>query len=170
MLTGDILRRSAERHPSRTALICGEDKISYGDLNQAANRFGHALLQMDIGKGANWAIMSRNLPEYVVAHFGGAQTGAMLVNLLPAYAPDELVRILAQTKVGLILIERAFQTKLTKIIGRLPDLKHVIVIGEPEKKGWITFDKFIANQPNTPCSIKLECITSLVTIIYFRLS
>ena len=55
MLTGDILRLSAERHPSRTALICGEDKISYGDLNQAANRFGNALLQMDIGKGANWS-------------------------------------------------------------------------------------------------------------------
>ena len=155
MLTGDILRLSAERHPSRTALICGEDKISYGDLNQAANRFGNALLQMDIGKGANWAIMSRNLPEYVIAHFGGAQTGAMLVNLLPAYAPDELVGILAQTKVRLILIEQAFQAKLAKIVGQLPDLKHVIIIGEPERKGWITFDKFTADQPNTPCNIEL---------------
>ena len=112
MLTGDILRLSAERHPDRTALICGEEKISYKVLNEAANRFGHALLQMGIGKGAKWAIMSRNIPEYVIAHFGGAQTGSLIVNLLPAYAPDELVTILAQTKVKLIVIEEIFQEKI----------------------------------------------------------
>jgi fatty-acyl-CoA synthase len=156
LLTGDILKLSAERHPNRTALICGDDKISYGDLSKAANRFGHALLQNDIGKGVNWAIMSRNLPEYVMAHFGGAQTGAMLVNLLPAYAPDELVAILGQTKVKLIVIEQAFQEKLAEIIDQLPELKHVIVIGEPAQKSWIAFDEFINDQSTTPCGIELS--------------
>ena len=156
MLTGDILRLSAERHPNRTALICGEEKISYKVLNEAANRFGHALLQMGIGKGAKWAIMSRNLPEYVIAHFGGAQTGSLIVNLLPAYAPDELVTILAQTKVKLIVIEEIFQEKLSKIIGQLPELEHIIVIGETEQKGWVNFDRFTTEHPNTPCNIELS--------------
>ena len=155
MLTGDILKLSAERHPNRTALICRDDKISYGDLNKAANRFGHALLQNDIGKGSNWAIMSRNLPEYVMAHFGGAQTGAMLVNILPAYAPEELVAILGQTNVKLIVIEQAFQEKLAKIIGQLPNLQHVIVIGKPALKGWISFEDFIADQSPMPCNIEI---------------
>ena len=156
MLTGDILKLSAERYPNRTALICGDDRISYNDLSKAANCFGHALLQNDIGKGTNWAIMSRNLPEYVIAHFGGAQTGAMLVNLLPAYAPDELVAILGPTKVKLIVVEQAFQEKLTEIISQLPNLKHVIVIGEPAQKGWIAFDEFITDQPSTPSNIELS--------------
>ena len=155
MLTGDILRLSAERHPNRTALICGEEKISYNVLNEAANRFGHALLQMGIGKGAKWAIMSRNLPEYVIAHFGGAQTGALLVNLLPAYAPDELVSILAQTRVQLIVIEEIFQKKLSRVVNQLPELKHIIVIGKPERKNWVSFDKFTDNHPKTSCNIKL---------------
>jgi acyl-CoA synthetase (AMP-forming)/AMP-acid ligase II len=156
LLTGDILKLSAERHPNRTALICGDDEISYGDLSKTANRFGHAMLQNDIGKGTNWAIMARNLPEYVIAHFGGAQTGAMLVNLIPAYAPDELIRILSQTKAKLIVVEQSFQDKIAKIIDQLPELKHVIVIGEPAQESWTAFESFIADQPNTPCNADLD--------------
>ncbi|NKB21379.1 MAG: AMP-binding protein [Alphaproteobacteria bacterium] len=156
MLTGDILKLSAERHPNRTALICGDDRISYGDLSKAANSFGHALLQNNIGKGTNWAIMSRNLPEYVIAHFGGAQTGAMLVNLLPAYAPDELVAILGRTNASLIVVEQAFQAKLAEVIDQLPNLNRVVVIGEPTQEGWIAFNDFIKGQPDTPCEIELS--------------
>jgi acyl-CoA synthetase (AMP-forming)/AMP-acid ligase II len=156
LLTGDILKLSAERHPNRTALICGDAKISYGGLGKAANSFGNALLQNDIGKGVNWAIMSRNLPEYVIAHFGGAQTGAMLVNLLPAYAPDELIAILRRTQANLIVVEQAFQDKLAEIIDQLPNLDHVVVIGEPVREDWIAFNDFIKSQPETPCGVKLS--------------
>ena len=94
MLTGDILRLSAERHPKRIALICGETRISYQDLYASANKFSNTLLNLKIGKGACWAIMSQNLPEYIIAHFGSAQTGARMVNLQPSYTPDDLVKIL----------------------------------------------------------------------------
>ena len=36
------------------------------------------------------AIMSRNAPEYAIAHFGGAPTGAVLVDLMPADAPGKV--------------------------------------------------------------------------------
>ena len=42
----------------------------------------HAIAARGIGKPDTIAIMSRNSPEYAVAHFGCAQTGAILVNLM----------------------------------------------------------------------------------------
>ncbi len=156
MLTGDILKLSAERHPNRIALICDEERISYGELSNAANQFGHTLLKESIAKGHNWAIMSRNLPEYAMAHFGGAQTGGMLVNLLPAYAPDELVAILEQTKAELIVVEQEFQDKVAQIAERLPNLQRVVIIGEPTQDEWISFKDFIKDQPTTPCDVELS--------------
>ena len=59
--------------------------------------------------------MSRNLPEYVIAHFGGAQTGAQIVNLQPSYSSEELATILNLTKAKLIVVEEPFQQKITFI-------------------------------------------------------
>lgn len=151
MLTGDILKLSAKRNPHRTALICGADKMSYDSLSKAANQFGHALREKGIKQDCNWAIMSRNHPAYVIAHFGGAQTGGMLVNLLPAYAPDELISILNQTRTKLIVVEEIFQNKLEGIIHQLPELKDIIVIGQPTRNDWIEFDEFIKKKPTIPC-------------------
>lgn len=156
MLTGDILLQSAQRHPNKIALICGERQVSYGDLAASANRFAHAMLNLGIGKSDTIAIMSSNIPEYVMAHFGSAQTGAILCNLMTAYAADELVAILEQTGAKLVVVEDRFEAKIAEIIDQLPSLQHVIVIGEPANKDWLDFDKFIDAQASTPANVDLS--------------
>jgi len=156
LLTGHILRLSAERHPKRIALICGEIKISYKDLYESANQFGNTLLNFGIGKGVCWAIMSRNLPEYVIAHFGSAQTGARMVNLQPSYTKDDLVKVLDLADARLIVVEEPFQENISKIEGLIPTLEHVVVIGKPIKDEWISFDQLIREQPITPPSSGLD--------------
>ena len=146
MLTSDILRLSAERHPNKTAFIYGTRLMTYGEVSQFANRFANGLMNCGISIGDTWAIMSRNSPEYAISNFGGSQTGGLLVNLLPAYAADEIVAILNKTKVRLIVVEEIFQEKISNIIDRLPDLETVVVIGQPGHDGWIPFDRFIADK------------------------
>jgi acyl-CoA synthetase (AMP-forming)/AMP-acid ligase II len=156
VLTGQILHQSARRHPTKTALISGDRQVSYGDLASAANRVAHAMLGLGISKSDTIAIMSSNIPEYVMAHFGSAQTGAILCNLMPAYAPDELVAILEQTGAKLVIVEAAFQTKIADVFDRLPALEHVVVIGKPALDGWHGFYDFIAGQPETTPKIDLD--------------
>lgn len=155
MLTGDILIQSARRHRDKTALICGDRRVSYANLAASANQFAHAVLGLGIGKSDTIAIMCPNIPEYVMAHFGCAQTGAILCNLMTAYAPDELVAILEQTGSKLIVVEAGLQDRVAGIMDRLPALQHVIVIGEPARDGWQAFDTFIGDQPETPPNVEL---------------
>ncbi|SVA45784.1 uncharacterized protein METZ01_LOCUS98638, partial [marine metagenome] len=42
MLTGEFLRDSAQRSPERIALVDGDRRMSYGELDAYANRFAHA--------------------------------------------------------------------------------------------------------------------------------
>lgn len=156
MLTGEILRLSAARHPRHTALIHDGQRIAYGTLDLRANRFANAVLGLGIGKGDAVAIMSRNIPDYVVTHFGTARTGALLVNTMPAYAPEELIETLNLTRVRLIVVEDAFQAKIVDVIDRLPHLQHVVVIGTPTQSGWTDFDDFLAGASDNPPPVTLS--------------
>jgi len=158
MLTGEILRLSAARHPQHTALIHGEDgqRLAYGMLDLRANRFANAVLGLGIGKDDAIAIMGRNIPDYVVTHFGTARTGALLVNTMPAYAPDELFEILTRTRIRLIVVEEAFQAKIADVIDRLPHLNHVVVIGAPVQADWIGFDDFLSGAGDSAPSVTLS--------------
>lgn len=150
MLTGDILRLSARRAPNRVAVIQDETRVTYGALWEDALRVAGAIGALGLGKGETVAVMSLNRPEYVAIHFGNAMTGAMLVNLMPAYAPEELVAILQQTRSRLIIVEEPYQEKIASVLDRLPDLRHVVVIGEPGRDGWLPFARFVADAPATP--------------------
>ena len=71
MLTGDILRLSARRHPTKTASICEDRRMSYGELDGASNRFANAVLALGLVKGeaVNRAIHvaeAPGVPRYVV--------------------------------------------------------------------------------------------------------
>ena len=156
MLTGDILRLSAARHPDKTAVICEMRLIDYRALDADANRFANAVIACGLGKGEAMAVMSRNLPEYMIAHFGNARTGALMVNLSPAYAPDELHRILSHTEARLIVVEAAFQDKLAAVRDRLPRLERIVVVGAPAIAGAVSFDDFIGGQPAAPPTVELR--------------
>jgi len=156
MLTGDILRLSARRAPRRTALIQGDRQVSYGALWDEALRVANAIGALGIGKGETVAVMSLNRPEYVAIHFGNAMSGAMLVNLMPAYAPEELVAILQQTRSRLIIVEAPYQEKVAAVLDRLPDLRHVVVIGEPGQDGWLPYARFVGDAPSDPPSVSLN--------------
>ena len=72
MLTGEVLRLTAQREPHRTAVVCGGDRIDYRALEEDANRFAHAVGGAGLGAGDKLAIMAANVAQYPVVHFGAA--------------------------------------------------------------------------------------------------
>lgn len=130
MLTGDMLRRSAERFPNKPAVLWQGAAVSYADLNANANRLANALIDLGVPKGGKVGIVSRNRAEYAVAFFGAARSGAVLVNISVLYAAEELQFVLGKADVEVLLIEDIFVEKLASIRNQLPKLKSVFVIGE----------------------------------------
>lgn len=130
MLTGDMLRRSAERFPNKPAVLWQGAAMSYADLNANANRLANALIDLGVPKGGKVGIVSRNRTEYAVAFFGAARSGAVLVNISVLYAAEELQFVLGKADVEVLLIEDIFVEKLASIRHQLPKLKSVFIIGE----------------------------------------
>lgn len=144
MLTGDMLRRSAARFPSKPAILWQGTSLSYAELDGAANRLANTLIDQGLRKGGKIGILSRNRTEYGIAFFGVARSGGVLVNVSVLYAPDELAYVLDKADVETLIYEDLFAEKVAAVRPKLPKLKQLVRIGsaaggEPE------FGEFIAH-------------------------
>jgi acyl-CoA synthetase (AMP-forming)/AMP-acid ligase II len=154
MLTGDMLRRSAERFPDKPAILWNGTSLSYRDLNAQANRLANALLGFGIEKGGKVGIVSRNRTEYGIAFFGTARSGAVLVNVSVLYAPDELAYVLNKADIELLFYEDVFEEKIMAVRDRLPKLRHTVRIGGTGAED--AFRAFYANSPDGYPDIALD--------------
>ncbi len=158
MLTGDMLRRSAERFPDKPAIIGLGRRLSYRALDAASNRFARALRATGPVDGAKVAILSRNLPEYGIVFFGAARSGMVLVNVSIQYAADELGYVLGKSDSEILVVDGQLAAKAAAVLPSCPRIRTVVVIGEPQAPlpGSIDFEAFLAGQPAEAPDLALE--------------
>lgn len=153
MLTGDMLRRSAERFPKKPAVIWQDTTLSYAELDGRANQFANALLAEGMRTGAKVGIICRNRPEYAVAFFGAARSGLVLVNVSVLLADQELRFVLDKADVELLFVEAPFLERVEALRGQLPTLRKVVVIGAEGGEG---FDVLVAGHAQSPPAVSLN--------------
>ncbi len=155
MLTGDMLRRSAERFPGKPAILWEGHVLSYGDLDRAANRLGNAIISTGAKKGSKIGIVSRNRTEYGIAFFGIARSGAVMVNVSVLYAPEELTYVLNKADVEILIFEDIFAEKIASIRAAVPKIDRFICIGKPHDFAE-SFDAFFDTAADTPPDVAID--------------
>ncbi|WP_028602995.1 class I adenylate-forming enzyme family protein [Ottowia thiooxydans] len=163
MLTGDMLRRAAERFPEKTAVIWQDVQITYGQLEAQSNQFANALGSLGLAPGAKVAILCRNRPEYASAFFGAARSDVVFVNVSVLYSPEELQYVLEQAEAEVLLFEDAFAERVLAVLPLLPRIRHSYVIGEAQS-GLPSFFSLLKGFPETPPRVSIGdadpfCIT-----------
>jgi fatty-acyl-CoA synthase len=76
---GYWLTKRAQLTPDRIGVDFEDRAISYGQLNERANRAAGALTALGVGRGDRVAVISDNRPEYVEVFFACAKLGAIVV-------------------------------------------------------------------------------------------
>ncbi|MCO6451568.1 MAG: long-chain fatty acid--CoA ligase [Caldilineales bacterium] len=74
-----LVEASAQDYPGQTAVIFNDRKLSYAELNGAANMFANGLKKLGIGRGDKVAVMIPNLPYFPIAYYGILKAGATVV-------------------------------------------------------------------------------------------
>ncbi len=91
---GDLLRRSAARHPDKLAIACGEVRWTYREFDTLCNRVAAGLAQRGVGKGDRVALLARNSHAFAAMRFALARLGAVLVPINFMLKADEAAYIL----------------------------------------------------------------------------
>src|SRR5262245_19370876 len=152
-----MLRRSAQRFPSKTAIICGGERIRYAELDGRANKLANALLALGLPKGTKVAILSRNLLDYGTVFFGVARTGYVLVNVSVLYAPEELTFVLNKADTEVLIFDPFLGEKVEAVREATPRIARLISLGAaPNVPGSQTLDDFIRDAPSTPPNAQIK--------------
>ncbi len=93
--TTDLLDRAAARWPDWTALVCGNERLTYSRYREKVRIIAAALAARDVA-GGRVAIVMRNGIDIALALFGVQAAGAATASLNPDYTATELAPILAQ--------------------------------------------------------------------------
>src|SRR5262245_3942214 len=63
---------------ARTAIECGDERVTYGELAERVNRFGHALRsEFDVRPEERVLLLLLDTPAFDVAFFGAIKIGAV---------------------------------------------------------------------------------------------
>lgn len=85
----DLVRRGAERHPHRVAVITAEERLTYGQLADKTAAQAAALKKAGIGAGVQVGLMFPNSIAYLVWHFGILEAGGISASLPPTMTAAE---------------------------------------------------------------------------------
>jgi fatty-acyl-CoA synthase len=136
----------------REAVVDGERRLSYRELNRRVNRLTHLLQGMGLKHGDRCAILAYNCLEFVEVIFAAAKLGLILVPLNWRLSPVELAFILSDSGTEILVFDPDFGEQVEALRGQTP-LRRLIVIGQREILGATGYEKALANHPdNEPMS------------------
>ena len=98
----------AEKYPERDYLIVGDTRLPYGLVNMMARKTANALTQLGVKKGDRVALMSPNVPQYVIAFEACAKIGAIVVQVNPLAAGPEVDHYIRDSGAETIIVMAAF--------------------------------------------------------------
>ena len=76
-----LLEGSAQRFPEREAIVLGDTRLTYAQVNGAANQVANLLVSRGIQPGDKVALSCPNLPYFTIVYFGILKAGATVVPL-----------------------------------------------------------------------------------------
>src|SRR4051794_30926643 len=100
-----LLRTFCELHPSNEALVAGEERFTFAELDHLSECAAHGLAARGIGKGDRVGIAMRNCPSWVVVYMAVAKAGAVATLLNGWWEAHEMEHAIELTDPKLIVAD-----------------------------------------------------------------
>jgi acetyl-CoA synthetase len=110
------------------------EDYSYAALRDLTNRFANVLRSLGAGKGDRVYALAGRIPELYVAALGTLKNRSVFCPLFSAFGPEPIHARLSigQAKV-LVTTESLYTRKVAGLRERLPDLEHVLLVGDDRR-------------------------------------
>ncbi|UTY57074.1 amino acid adenylation domain-containing protein [Massilia sp. erpn] len=114
-----LFEQQVERTPSATALLFGEQVLSYAELNLRANRLAHALRADGVGPDTLVGLCVERGCDMVVGMLAILKAGGAYVPLDPDYPAERLAYMLDDTRAPVLLLQRHLAARLPSHAARV---------------------------------------------------
>jgi len=122
-----MLSRTAESHPDKIALICGDKRYSYAQFKERVDRLACGLESININKIDKIAIIHKNCHRFLEAYFAAAKIGAILVPINYRLSPNDFVYILNNSQTKVLIAQSHLISSIIENREKLPLLRNIIL-------------------------------------------
>jgi acyl-CoA synthetase (AMP-forming)/AMP-acid ligase II len=126
----DLVEHAVDAVPDRTALICGDQQRTFGELEARSNRLAHHLAAHGVGPRDHVAVYSYNSVEFVESMLAAFKLRAVPINVNYRYVEDELTYLLDNSDAVALVHQAQFAPLVAAVRSKLPKLRHVVVIDD----------------------------------------
>jgi acyl-CoA synthetase (AMP-forming)/AMP-acid ligase II len=116
----DLWERVADTVPGHEALVCGDRRFTFAEVDARANRLAHGLAAAGIGPGDHVALYLYNSVEYLEGMLAALKLRAAPINVNYRYVEHELRYLLDDADARAVIYHSEFGTKLARIRDELP--------------------------------------------------
>jgi acyl-CoA synthetase (AMP-forming)/AMP-acid ligase II len=128
-LINHFLERSAQAHPGRIAVVHGDVRMSYEDLDKRANGLAQSLVSLGMKPGDRCVLLCENRVEFIIAYYGIFKAGGIAAPLSPDEQTAALSKVLASLQPAMVIVsQRAFDALLPALP---PSCRALVRIGPP---------------------------------------
>ena len=140
-----MLEEAAGRYGRKTAIVSGDLRLSYVDLDEASNKVANALIKMGVDEGDRVAMLASNSPDFVITYFGIVKTGAIAVPLDTKYKVDELASLFDDFLPKVLVTESPTLEPLIPVLSRFKSIKHVIELSAKYEGQFLSYREIMAS-------------------------
>ena len=126
----DLFERVAATVPDRLALVAGERRLTYAQLDDRASRVAHHLLAAGVDPGAWVGIHAYNRAEWLESMIGCFKARCVPINVNYRYVADELRYLFDNADLVALFYEAEFGPRVESIMGEVRSLRHFVRIDD----------------------------------------
>lgn len=169
-----VLSANLEANPDKDALVFGNRRFTYRQINEQVKRLAAALRDLGIRKGDKVAVDLPNWIEFVLCYFAITRLGAVIVLVNPRYRETELRHILRDSDSVALILPVEFEDfnylpTIQDLRPELPALRHVIAVGAKNyaDADVIGFDELMAcAKEDLVCEAEIDPETDIAFLMY----
>jgi long-chain acyl-CoA synthetase len=160
--------KTVDRQGEATALVAEDEDVRYSwnELAARVKAIAGGFNSLGVKRGDTVSLLMNNRSDFIPTDLAAVSIGAVPFSIYQTSSPEQIEYLLKDSAAEIIVLEPEFLDRVEAIRGQLPDLQHIVVIGE--EGGTLSYDELLELDPDfdpLPIASQVE-LDDPLTLIY----
>jgi long-chain acyl-CoA synthetase len=147
-----IINRYAEYYAGKTAIIYGNRRLTFKEVNDRSIRLANGLIELGVRKDDKVGTVLGNCPEYIEVMFAKHKIGAVDVILSPRISTDDMEYQINDAGINTLIVGEEYISQLPER-SKIPGVKNFIAVSRTPGD-WLDYEEVIAG--GNPVEVEFE--------------
>ncbi|WP_018131572.1 class I adenylate-forming enzyme family protein [Effusibacillus pohliae] len=151
---GEILSHRAYLSPNLEAVVCGEKRFTYEQLNVRVNQFAAFLLERNCRIGDRIGLLCKNHDSFLIAFYAAAKIGVITVPINWRLHPSEIDYILENCEISVLIYDSGF-SGVVEQLSAVQSVHTFVQVGDTAGKH-IKFEASLTGRPTREPDVDIK--------------